>query len=92
MRSKVSSDWLPTYIKATRPVLWILTDSPRKSPCLATLLLDPEEEGITFLWNSKYPNTHISLNTWIFILVIFTLDESTLEQAVTFCWSINECL
>jgi hypothetical protein len=45
MHSKVSSDWLPSYIKATRPVLEIFKmagyfpDSPRKSPCLATLLL-----------------------------------------------------
>ena len=38
MHSKVSSDWLPSYIKATRPVLKILKmagyfpDSPRKCP------------------------------------------------------------
>jgi hypothetical protein len=36
MRNKVSSDWLPSYIKATRPVLEIFKmagyfpDSPRK--------------------------------------------------------------
>ena len=38
MNSKVSSDWLPSYIKATRPVLEIFRmvgyfpDSPRKFP------------------------------------------------------------
>jgi hypothetical protein len=40
MRNKVSSDWLPSYIKATRPVLEIFKlvgyfpDSPRTSTLL----------------------------------------------------------
>ena len=39
MHSKVSSDWLPSYIKATRPILEIFQmagyfpDSPRKVDC-----------------------------------------------------------
>jgi hypothetical protein len=104
MHSKASSDWLPSYIKATWPVLEIFImasyfpDNPQKTSCLTTLLLflgllDPEEEeGTVFLWNRKYPTTHISVNTWIFICVICTLDESTLEQAGTLSWSIKECL
>jgi hypothetical protein len=40
VRSKVSSDWLPSYTKATRPVLeifrmgWHFPDSPRKRPSI----------------------------------------------------------
>jgi len=45
MDSKVSSDWLPSYIKTTLPVLEVFKmaayflDSPHKSPRPATLLL-----------------------------------------------------
>ena len=49
MRSKVSSDWLPSYIKVTRPVVEILKMATFRTALVCTYLCDTEDGHITFV-------------------------------------------
>jgi hypothetical protein len=58
MRSKVSSDWVPSYIKATRPGLEIFKmagyfpDSPRMHAHIFNVTRQDTQKKTTWLWRT----------------------------------------
>jgi len=66
LRSKVSSDWLPSYIKATRPVLQIFK-MDRYSPDSASMIQSDENSvwWLGYSWFDSRQSKYIFLSsTW----------------------------
>ena len=76
MNSKVSSDWLPSYIKATQPVLemfkmdWYFPDSPRVCVCVCVYVCMH-----VCVWTELYIVTARSsiLHFYLTTVVVFTI-------------------
>jgi len=64
MDSKVSSDWLPSYIKATRPILEIfkMTGYFPDSPCIICKL------SLCFHWLERRMRPRVILDTVVSVL------------------------
>jgi hypothetical protein len=101
LRSKVSSDWLPSYIKATRPVLeifkmaWYFSDSPRtvnwihfSLQCLLKFHCLYHGKGKNCIL--LYRHTHC-LHTLVNVLDLNNWHGS-LQQSIDQAWSLSVSL